>query len=57
MKKNTKTIIESIKSRKAENKDVKITFKAFILEIVLKGLKTLSTLREDNPPPELDPVT
>ena len=30
----------------AENRDVKITFKALMLEIVLNGLKTLKTLKE-----------
>lgn len=39
-------MIESIKSLIAENKEFKITLKAFILEIVLRGLSTLKTLNE-----------
>lgn len=57
IKKNNKIIIESISSLIAENKEFKITFNAWILEIVLRGLSTLSTLKEANPdapPPPLN---
>ena len=56
MKKNINIIIESNSSLKDVKREFKMTFRAYILEIVLNGLKTLNTLKEDRlllPPPLL----
>lgn len=51
MKKNKSIKSEFNKGLKAENKATKIFLKAFILEIVLKGLKTLKDLKADKSTP------
>jgi hypothetical protein len=49
MKKKNKIIRESNKSRIAEKREVRITFRALMVEIVLKGLNTLKTRNEFKP--------
>ena len=44
MNKKSKIIIESQSKRKAEKRAVKMIFKSLIVEIVRRGLRTLSDL-------------
>ena len=49
------TINESISNLMAEKREVRITLRALMLEIVLRGLRTLKTLNEFNPESPLSP--